>query len=51
MPVSLSKFFLIAALVLFLIAALVAGGAVTASGFGWLVPAGLVALTAAFLVP
>lgn len=50
-PWPASRIFLVIALVLFLLAALLAGGVITASGLGWLVPGGLAAAALAFLVP
>ena len=50
-PWPASRVFLVIALVLFLLAALLAGGVITASGLGWLVPAGLAAMTLALLLP
>jgi hypothetical protein len=46
-----SRVLVIVAFVLFLLAALLAGGVITASGLGWLLPAGLACLTLAWLVP
>lgn len=45
----ISKLLLLTAVVFFIIAALIAGGAITASA-PWLLPAGLAAFAAAFLV-
>jgi hypothetical protein len=49
-PWPVSRWLLILALILFILAALASGGVISAS-LAWLVPAGLAALTAAFLVP
>jgi len=48
---TLNTLFLIIAFVLFLIAALVAGGVISMSSGGWLVPGGLASLTLAMLLP
>jgi hypothetical protein len=46
-----NRLFLVLAFVLFLLAALVAGGVISMSGSGWLVPGGLAALVLAMLIP
>ena len=46
-----NRLFLLVAVVLFLLATLVAGGVISMSGSGWLLPGGLTALAVAFLVP
>lgn len=46
-----SRILVIVAFVLFLLAALLGGGVITAAGLGWLLPAGLAALALAWLVP
>jgi hypothetical protein len=46
-----SRMLLILALVFFIIDALLAGGVISASGLGWLLPAGLATLVLSFLVP
>jgi hypothetical protein len=46
-----SRLLLILALVFFIGAALLAGGVITGTGLGWLLPAGLASLTLAFLLP
>jgi len=48
---TLNTLFLIIAFVLFVIAALVAGGVISMSSGGWLVPGGLASLTLAMLIP
>ena len=48
---TLNTLFLIIAFVLFVIAALVAGGVISMSSGGWLVPGGLASLTLAMLLP
>lgn len=48
---TLNTLFLVLAFVLFVIAALVAGGVISMSGGGWLVPGGLASLTLAMLLP
>lgn len=45
-----SRILLVLALVLFILAALLAGGVISASGMGWLTPGGLASLTLAMLV-
>lgn len=49
-PWPVSRLLLILALIFFILAALLAGGVIS-GGLAWLVPAGLAALTLAFLVP
>jgi hypothetical protein len=46
-----SRLLMILALVFFVLAALQAGGVITASGLGWLLPAGLASMALAFVVP
>jgi hypothetical protein len=46
-----SRLLIILAFIFFVLAALLAGGVITGSGLGWLLPAGLAALTLAWLVP
>jgi hypothetical protein len=46
-----SRALVIVAFVLFLLAALLAGGVITASGLDWLLPAGLACVALAWLVP
>jgi hypothetical protein len=48
---TLSRLLILLAFVFFVLAALLAGGVITASGLGWLVDAGLASLALAFLVP
>ena len=51
MKLTLATLFLVLAFVLFVIAALAAGGVVSMSGSGWLVPGGLASLTLGMLLP
>ena len=46
-----SRLLMILAFVFFLLDTLLAGGVITASGLGWLLPAGLATVALAFLVP
>lgn len=46
-----SRILMIIAFVLFLLAALLAGGVIAATGLGWLIPAGLACMALSFLVP
>jgi hypothetical protein len=48
---TLNTLFLVLAFVLFVIAALVAGGVISMSSGGWLLPGGLASLTLAMLLP
>ena len=50
-PLKFATLFLVLAFVLFVIAALVAGGVISMSGGGWLLPGGLASLTLAMLLP
>ena len=50
MPITWNRVFLLAAVVLFLLATLAAAGIITGS-LGWAVPGGLTALALAFLIP
>lgn len=50
MAITASKLFLVAAVILFLLATLTAAGAIS-GGLAWAVPGGLTALALAFLVP
>jgi hypothetical protein len=50
-PLRWNTLFLVIAFVLFLLAALVAGGMISMSSGGWLVPGGLASLTLAMLIP
>lgn len=45
-----SKFFILLAFVFLLLDTLIAGNIITASGMGWLLPAGLTSFMVAFLV-
>lgn len=46
-----SRFLVILAFGFFLLATLLAGGVIAASGLGWFLPAGLACLALSFLVP
>ena len=45
-----NRLFLVLALILFVLAALVGGGVISMSGSGWLVPGGLASFVLAFLI-
>jgi hypothetical protein len=49
MTITPSRLLLLLAVILFILAALLAGGVITASGLGWLLPAGLAAFALSFL--
>lgn len=51
MPFTWNRLFLILALVLFILAALVSGGVIGMAGSGWLIPGGLASLVLSMLIP